>query len=99
MYFLMEYSLLQAPFVIVILFITRKHSRPLFIGGVSLQRSPWTQTAWTQTPGTENPQKEHGTRDRDPPLRNMGPDSQTGNDIIQRPTYGQTDTCENITLP
>ena len=28
-----------------------------------------------------DPQKEHGTRDR----RNMGPGSQTGSDIIQRP--------------
>ena len=36
--------------------------------------------------------------DRDPPRRSMGPGSQTGSDIIQRPPCEQTNTCENITL-
>ena len=45
------------------------------------------------------PRKEHGTRDRDPPRRNMRPGSQTGSDVIQRLPCGQTNTCENITLP
>ena len=56
-----------------------------------LQRHPWPQTppghrplldtdpSWTQTPW-----KKQETRDRDP-RSNMGPDSQTGSDIIQRP--------------
>ena len=38
-----------------------------------------------------HPQKEHGTRVRDPPGRNMGPGSQTGSDIIQRPPSEQND--------
>ena len=36
------------------------------------QRPPWTDTPWTDTPWTETPG------------RNMGPGSQTGNNIIQR---------------
>ena len=49
----------------------------------------------------ENPWKEHGTRDRELPRRNMGPNSQTGSDIIQRSTCEQNDTYENKnnTLP
>ena len=59
-----------------------------------------------------DPQKEHGTRDRDPqkvhgtrdrPSRkNMGPGSQTGSDIIQRPPppmNRMTHASKNITLP
>ena len=43
-------------------------------------------------PGTETPP---------PTRRNVGPGSQTGNDIIQRPPpmYRMTDVSENITLP
>ena len=36
---------------------------------------PWTETPW----------KEHGTKDRNPPGRNMGSGSQTGSNIIHRP--------------
>ena len=51
-------------------------------------------------PGQRPPWEEHGTKDRDPPGRNMRRGSMTENDIIQRPLpYGQTNTCENITLP
>ena len=42
----------------------------------------------TETPGQRPPS----------PRRNMGPGSQTGSDIIQTPSYGQTNTCKNITL-
>ena len=77
MYFLMEYSLLQAPFVIVILFITRKHSRPLFYWGSltaelpldtdCLDTDPWDREppegTWDQ--GQRPPFKEHGTRQPD----------------------------------
>ena len=64
-------------------------------GGVSLDRDPLDRDP---LPWTETPQKEHWTRDRDPPRRNIGPVSQTGSDIIQRPPCGQTNTCKNITL-
>ena len=50
-------------------------------------------------PLDRDPQKEHGTRVKDPPRRNMGTDSQTGSDIIQRPPRGWKNTCENITFP
>ena len=50
---------------------------------------PPTETPRQETPphpGQRPPWKEHGTRDRDSlPRRNMGPVSQTGSDIIQRP--------------
>ena len=36
---------------------------------------------------------------RETPGRNMRPVSQTGSDIIQKSSCGQTDTCKNITLP
>ena len=64
--------------------------------GVSLQRPFLDRDPWTETL-----RKEHGTRDRDPLRRNMGPGSQTGSDIIQRPPSvvdRMTDTSENITL-
>ena len=59
-------------------------------------RDPLTETPMTesppprqrppgQRPSDRDPPKEHGTRDRDHPRRNMGPSSQTGSDIIQRP--------------
>ena len=79
------------------------HSLPY--GGVPLDRDPhppgqrypppWTENTlldrdthlWTETPWRET------ALDKDPPW--------TGSDIIQRAPHphGQTDTCENITLP
>ena len=47
-------------------------------------------------------EKEHRNRDRNPPGRTMGPGSQTGSDIIQRPPPPldrMTDASKNITLP
>ena len=53
-----------------------------------------------QTPPLDRPppRKEHGTRDKDTRKSNMGLGSQTGSNIIQRPSCGQADTSETITL-
>ena len=56
----------------------------------SLDRYPYGERPpWTETPRTETPR------------RNMGPRSQIGSDIIQRPPppRGQTNASENNTLP
>ena len=76
---------------------TRKHSSRMHTdrssdsGGGLCSEAPWTEIL----------QKEHGTRDRDPPRRNMGLGNQAESDIIQRPPpphCGEANTCEDITL-
>ena len=58
--------------------------RTIRFSDLGVWRSPWTKTPIN----------------RDPPRRSMGPDSQTGSDIILRPPVDRmTDTCKNITLP
>ena len=50
--------------------------------------SPWQRPPWIETPPRQRPsQKEHGTRDRDPHRRSMGPGSETGSDIMRPPGY------------
>ena len=68
--------------------------------GVSLDRD---------CPPDRDPQKEHGTRHRDPqekhgtrhrdhpPQRNMGPGSQTGSSIIQKPPLSPPPSEQNDT--
>ena len=64
--------------------VTRKHSSRTH----TARFSDWAgQTPPRQRPSWQRPPwKEHGTRDRDRLRRNIGPGSQTGSDIIQRPT-------------
>ena len=65
------------------------------------QRSPWTETTLqTETPGTETLCTKIPTPRQRPRRRNIGPGSQTGSDIIQRPPwYRMTHASENIILP
>ena len=52
--------------------------------GVSLDRDPQKEHGTRH----RDPQEKHGTRHRDhPPQRNMGPGSQTGSNIIQKPPF------------
>ena len=70
---------------------------------------PWTEIFQTdpldrdcpdRDPLDRSPLEEHWIRDKDPPGRDMGPGSQTGSDIIQRPPpRGLTTAFENIALP
>ena len=67
-------------------------------GGARPWRPPLDPPMWA--PQDSFPLEEHGTRDLDPPGRDMGPGSQTGSDIIQRPPpRGLTTAFENIALP
>ena len=83
--------------------------------GVPLQRPPldrdpsepeprWTETPrketpWTETTWEETTKKEHGTRDRDTPKRNIGPGSQTGSDIIQKPPVDRQTSVKTLPCP
>ena len=44
-----------------------------------------TETPLDRDPLDRDPRKEHGTRDRDPPRKDIAPDRKTGSNIIQRP--------------
>ena len=68
----------------------------LIPGGSPYRDPPWTQTPLDTDPLDIDPPE--GRWDQtETPRRNIGPGSQTGCDIIQRPPW--TDTCKNITFP
>ena len=64
-----------------------------------LYKDPWTEIPRTKTPPGQGTPKNSGPG-QETPRRSMGPGSQTGCDIIQRPQWTEwlTHTCENITL-
>ena len=111
LYLTEEYNSVQFSTENLKILLTRKRSSRMStacfsdLGGGSpwtetlLDIDPWTETPWTETPWTDTPWAKTPL-DRDPSKRNMGPGSQTGSDIIQRPPHLWTEWQTHVkTLP